>query len=123
VETFREAGLPVSVQVDGERRPLEAVVDMCAYRIVQEAMTNTLKHAGASTVRVRLDYRSDELGIEVLDDGRGPADGRCPDAEAGHGLAGMQERAALVGGRLRVGRGPDGAGFRVDVALPVGRQS
>jgi signal transduction histidine kinase len=123
VASFREAGLPVTVEVDGEHRPLEAVVDMCAYRIVQEAMTNALKHAGAGSVRVRLAYRPDELGIEVVDDGRGPADGGNPGAEAGHGLAGMRERAALVGGRLRIGPGPAGAGFRVDAALPVERTS
>jgi signal transduction histidine kinase len=124
VGQFVEAGLPVTVRVEGDARDLASGVDLSAYRIVQEALTNTLKHAEAvSKVGVSLRYRPDELVIEVEDDGARPkavagvANGH-PGGPRGHGLVGMRERVALLGGRLEVGPG-DGAGFTVRASLPL----
>jgi signal transduction histidine kinase len=114
---FAEVGLPTTVRVVGEVPPLSPVVDLCAYRIVQEALTNTLKHAEATEAVVCIEYGQDELRVEVLDDGRGP-DARAEHA-VGHGLVGMRERAELVGGRVCTGRRPEG-GFAVRAVLPVG---
>ena len=110
----RAAGLEVSVARDGEARPLPASVDLSAYRIVQEALTNTLRHAGAVAAHVVLSYRADELALEVVDEGRAPARASA----GGHGLVGMRERAALVGGSLVAERTRDG-GFRVAARLPL----
>jgi signal transduction histidine kinase len=85
-----------------------------AYRIVQEALTNTVKHSTARQMRIRIRYGERELGIEVADDGPAKA---AVTANGGHGLVGMRERVALYGGRLSVG--PRGAGFGVEVALPL----
>jgi signal transduction histidine kinase len=92
------------------------MVDVSAYRIVQEALTNTLKHAQASRADVRLRYRPGELEVEIIDDGRGGAG--APGGGSGLGLIGMRERAALHGGRLRAGPEP-GRGFAVRVNLPT----
>jgi signal transduction histidine kinase len=110
------AELTVEVSVDGEQRPLPATVDVSAYRIVQEALTNTLKHARASRADVHLRYWPDELEVEIGDDGRskgGPAA-----TSGGLGLIGMRERAALHGGQLNAGPAP-GGGFAVRVKLPT----
>jgi signal transduction histidine kinase len=110
------AELTVEVVVDGERRALPATVDVSAYRIVQEALTNTLKHAGASRADVHLRYWPGELEVEIVDDGRpngGPAA-----ASGGLGLIGMRERAALHGGQLSAGP-VAGGGFAVRVKLPT----
>lgn len=117
VHGFREVGLPTTVRIVGEGRPLSPVVDLCAYRIVQEALTNTLKHADATEARVCVEYRGDELRVAVLDDGRTPDTGT--EDTVGHGLVGMRERAELVGGRVRAGRRADG-GFAVHAVLPAG---
>jgi signal transduction histidine kinase len=123
VEQTREAGLPVTLEVEGEPRPLPAGVDLSAYRIVQEALTNIRKHAEPASARVRVRYDPRSLEIEVVDDGRGAAwrDG-APDGGAdgngGHGLIGMRERVALFGGQLEVGPQPAG-GFRVAARLPL----
>jgi signal transduction histidine kinase len=113
VEHVRRAGLNVDLAVEGEPAPLPAGLDLCAYRIVQEGLTNALKHAGAgASVRVRVAYVPAALEIDVRDDGRG--------AElngAGHGLIGMRERVALYGGELEAGPRPDG-GFGVHARLP-----
>jgi signal transduction histidine kinase len=101
------AGLPVDLRVTGTPGPLSPGLELAAYRLVQEALTNTLKHAGASRATVRLTHGPDVLEIEVGDDGRaaGPDGGT---AYEGHGLAGMRERVAMYGGELTAGRTPDG---------------
>jgi signal transduction histidine kinase len=119
----REAGLPVELLVDGEPRSLPAGVDLSAYRIIQEALTNSLRHAGRATSRVRLRYGSRDLAITIADDGRGvTAAAREPGgrqgSDGGHGLVGMRERVALFGGRLEAGPGPSG-GYVVSAWLPV----
>ncbi|MGH2920101.1 MAG: sensor histidine kinase [Solirubrobacteraceae bacterium] len=111
-----DSDLAVRVGVEGEERPLPPTVDVSAYRIVQEALTNTLKHAGASRADVRLRYWPGELEVEIVDDGRG---GGGPSAGgSGLGLIGMRERAALHGGQLSAGPMP-GGGFAVRVKLPT----
>jgi signal transduction histidine kinase len=107
------AGLPVRVDVQGERVALPLGVDVAAYRIVQEALTNARKHAHASHVDLGVCYRRDQVSLEVVDDGRGEASEHA----AGHGLVGMRERVALYGGHLEIGPGPNG-GFRVAATLP-----
>jgi signal transduction histidine kinase len=122
----REAGLPVELTVDGEPRQLPAGIDLSAYRIVQEALTNSLKHAGPATATVRLRYGSKALDVQVSDDGQGveSASGRPgsdsdgQDRRSGHGLIGMRERVALFGGALEVGTRP-GGGFQVAARLPL----
>lgn len=102
---------------NGPRPPLPAGVDLVAYRIVQEALTNVRKHAGAVPTRVSVNYAGDAVELEVVNDtnGRPPVNGN---GRAGHGLIGMRERAQLFGGRLETGSRPDG-GFRVYARLPV----
>jgi signal transduction histidine kinase len=115
VAQVREAGLPVELHVDGAPRQLPVGIELSAYRIVQEALTNALKHAGDARATVRVRYGADQLELEVVDDGAGmPA----PVAGGGHGLVGMRERVALDGGRLDAGR-RQGGGFAVRVALPI----
>jgi signal transduction histidine kinase len=115
----RDAGLPVALTIEGDPRPLAPGVDLSAYRIVQEALTNTIKHAGPANAEVRLCYGTDTLELVVSDDGRG-AD--CEDVEhngtAGHGIVGMRERVSLFGGDLQVGNRP-GGGFTVRATLPL----
>jgi signal transduction histidine kinase len=111
----REAGLPVELEVEGEPRELSAGVELSAYRIVQEALTNALKHAGDAHARVSIRYRPQSIEIEVADDGAGEADAS---RSGGHGLVGMRERVALYGGRFTARRAPEG-GFVVHVSLPV----
>jgi signal transduction histidine kinase len=127
------AGLDTTLTVTGEPVPLPAAVDLAAYRIVQESLTNAIRHAGPATAAVSLGYGRGELRIEVTDTGRGPvasqgASGASGNGGAsgasgnggngGHGLAGMRERAATVGGTLETGPGPAG-GFRVTARLPL----
>jgi signal transduction histidine kinase len=109
------AGLPVDLHVDGERRELPLGIELSAYRIVQEALTNALKHAGESHASVRVHYGVDSLELEIVDDGGGVA---IPVVSGGHGLVGMRERVALYGGHLDAGRRPSG-GFAVRVLLPI----
>ena len=116
VENTTRAGLPTSVTVHGGTRALAPTVDLTAYRVVQESLTNALRHAGPTTARVTLSYTDDELRVEVVDGGRGRVDG-MPQA-AGHGIAGMRERAEAVGGTLIAGPAADG-GFRVEARLPL----
>ena len=115
VEKVRAAGLPVELRVEGEEVPLPAGVDLSAYRIVQEALTNALKHAGPARTRVTVRYGSDGLELDVVDDGSGA--GKAAHG-AGHGLVGMGERVALYGGTLRTGTRPSG-GYAVSVRLPL----
>ena len=120
VAQVRDAGLAVTLTVDGAARALPHLVELTAYRAVQESLTNVLKHAGPSAQAwVALSYDGDGLEVRVSDDGRGSAaagDGR------GHGLAGMRERIAVSGGRLRAGPRP-GGGFEVLVRLPASTES
>lgn len=115
------AGLAVDLRVTGDARDLPAALDLSAYRVVQEALTNVLRHAGVANAEVRVDYRADEVTVEVTDEGTGVRrDGTDPvDDESGHGLAGMRERVAALGGRLSAGPRA-GGGFRVYARLPVG---
>jgi signal transduction histidine kinase len=115
VGQVREAGLPVELTVEGERRDLPAGIELSAYRIVQEALTNALKHAGDAHAQVSIRYGADSLEVEILDDGRDGANGR---AGGGHGLVGMRERVALYGGRFDASRRP-GGGFAVRAKLPI----
>jgi signal transduction histidine kinase len=114
-----KAGLAVKLQVHGTRPPLPAGVDLSAYRIVQEALTNVVKHAGPARAQVVVGYHDRDVTVEILDDGRGAAtstgEGR---AGTGHGLIGMRERVAAFGGDLEAGPGPAG-GFRVAARLPL----
>lgn len=119
---MRAAGLPVRLVVDGDGAALPAAVDVSAYRIIQEALTNVLKHAGSARAEVSIGYVDDSVTIEVTDDGPGLESGDLVWAEAtqgGRGLTGMRERVALFGGDLRAGPRPDG-GFTVRARLPVG---
>ena len=134
----REAGLPVEVTVEGEPRPLPAGVDLSAYRIVQEALTNSLRHAGPARAKVRIRYGREDLEVQVSDDGAG-GQGTVRDGGGlvvvrlgpdgvlelpgrreggGHGLIGMRERVAVFGGTLETGPRPDG-GYRVAARLPL----
>jgi signal transduction histidine kinase len=123
VERARGAGLPVALHVEGERPELSQGLDLAAYRIVQEALTNALRHAGGAPAEVLVRYGPDAIELEVADRGRGPA--APPGAAAGgagpagHGLVGMRERAQLYGGELHAGPRP-GGGFTVRARLPVG---
>jgi signal transduction histidine kinase len=117
VREAADVGLSVDVAVDGERTDLPLGLELAAFRIVQEALTNTRRHARATRACVRLGYAPDALRIEVTDDGRGPTGNRD-----GHGLIGMRERAALYGGTLTAGPA-DGGGFRVTAVLPLGAAS
>ena len=111
--TTMDAGVRVEVQWRGQRGPLPADIDQSAFRIVQEAVTNVVRHAGAGHCQVIIDQHDDELGIEVVDDGRGgAADG------TGYGITGMRERAGLLRGHLTAGPRPEG-GFRVAARLPL----
>ena len=117
------AGLDVRVETEGVPRPLPASVDLAAFRIVQEALTNVTRHAGRATATVRLVYGDGELTVQVDDDGRGPSsNGASSEAGSpggGNGIPGMKERAAALGGRLEAGPRP-GGGFRVRTSLPAG---
>jgi signal transduction histidine kinase len=112
-ETMRLAGLPVELDLQDTCRELPAAVDLSVYRIVQEALTNTLRHAGPARVTVTVRCASDDVLVTVADDGRGPSG-----SDGGHGLIGMAERVSLFGGELKVGAGPGGRGFVVRARLP-----
>ncbi len=115
VEQVREAGMPVELRIEGEPRKLAPGIDLSAYRIVQEALTNALKHAGPAQARVIVRYGERELDIEIADDGTGAV---VAAPEGGHGLVGMRERVALFGGDLAAGASLDG-GYAVRARLPL----
>ncbi|HEY3009616.1 MAG TPA: histidine kinase [Micromonosporaceae bacterium] len=117
VEQVREAGLPVVLEVDGEPAGLDPGVALTVYRVIQEALTNALKHAGPATAAVRLWFGAQWLIVDVSDTGRGP---RPNGAALGHGLVGMRERVALYGGTLRIGP-RSGGGYRVHAKIPADR--
>ncbi|MFE3902030.1 sensor histidine kinase [Streptomyces sp. NPDC059153] len=113
--TTADAGVRVDVRRGGEQRPLPADIDLSAYRIVQEALTNVVRHAGTGHCRVTIEYGDGELSVEIVDDGRGTTE----DGPAhGFGIVGMRERVALLHGRLSAGPRPEG-GFRVAARLPL----
>ena len=120
-ERARAAGLPVELVVEGEAAALPPGVDLAAYRVVQEALTNSYKHAGPARARVRVRYEPHELLLEVSDDGVGSGHD-LDDLGGGHGLVGMRERVALYGGELEAGR-PRGGGFAVRARIPLERQA
>ena len=114
-DDLRSSGLPVEVAVDGETVELAPGVDLTAYRIVQEALTNTLKHAGPAVAHVHVHYGDDAVELTVEDDGAGTGNGNG----TGNGLVGIRERVAVVGGTLEAGTLPEG-GFRIHARLPYG---
>jgi len=113
VEQVRDAGLPVELAIEGEPTELPPGIDLSAYRIVQEALTNALKHAGPATARVTLRYGEDSLELEIADDGSGSAAGNG----GGHGLVGIKERVAMLGGEVEAG-GRLAGGYTVRARLP-----
>ena len=115
LEEVGRAGLPVQLHVDGVPVELPRGIDLSAYRIVQEGLTNALKHAHASNAEVTVRYRPDELHIEVRDNGQGSlsSDG------LGHGLVGVRERVKIYGGEMSAGTA-NGSGFMLSTRLPLG---
>jgi len=116
LQTVTDAGVQVDVSVAGTARPLPGAIDLTAYRILQESLTNVVRHAHASAARVLIRYDLDEIVVEVDDNGPGPA--AAGNGAGGYGLVGMHERAAAVGGALEAGPRP-GGGFRVHAELPT----
>ncbi len=112
------AGLPVTLRIEGDMRPLPEALDVSAYRILQEALTNTRKHAGPARAAVLLRYTPDALELEISDDGRGKSPAVSEATGVGRGLVGMRERVALFDGELTIWSAP-GHGFRVHVCLPL----
>jgi signal transduction histidine kinase len=108
-----EAGVRVEVRWSGQRRPLPPEIEVSAFRIIQEAVTNVVRHAGSPRCDVTVNFRDDELAVEVTDDGRGG-----PVKGSGYGLAGMRERVSLLRGDLTAGPRPEG-GFRVAARIPA----
>jgi signal transduction histidine kinase len=117
IEEMRASGLPADLSIEGDVRALPAGVDLSAYRVVQEALTNALRHAGESPTRVLLRYGETAIELEVVDGGRAGSDAATI-GHGGHGIAGMRERVALVRGELEAGPRPEG-GFRIWVRLPI----
>jgi signal transduction histidine kinase len=127
LENFRRAGLEVTLRQEGTARPLPPGLDLTAYRIVQEALTNVTKHAGSGSARVGLDWHPGRVVLTVADDGgrgahRAPGLPVVPERPPGYGLIGMRERATAVGGRLHAGGRP-GGGFLVTAELPLPQPS
>jgi signal transduction histidine kinase len=120
VDHVRETGLSVQLWMEGEPRPLSTGVNLAAYRLIQEALTNSLKHAGPQArAWVRIHYSPRELMVEIEDDGRGVAAALADNGDGpGHGLVGMRERVALYGGELRIGP-RSGGGFEVRARFPL----
>jgi signal transduction histidine kinase len=116
VSRTRTAGLEASLRVEGEPATVSPALDLCAYRLVQEALTNAIKHAGPARVTVRLRWMCDALEVDVADNGRGPIG--VSGASSGHGIAGMRERTGLHGGNVQAGAGING-GFAVHARLPL----
>jgi signal transduction histidine kinase len=119
VSTVSGAGLPVEVKVEGQPVPLPPSIDLSAYRIIQEALTNVVKHAGQASAAVRILYGSNDLELEIIDTGQGAGDGGEESMRGGRGLIGMKERVGLFGGDITAGPRPEG-GFRVHARLPLG---
>ncbi|MGN5636613.1 sensor histidine kinase, partial [Streptomyces sp. AC154] len=116
VGRVRKTGLMVQLTVTGNRRPVPSGIGLAVYRVVQEALTNTTKHAHGASARVALDYGPEALRTEVVDTGGTPGPGAV--RGGGHGLLGLRERIAVYGGTLHAGPTPDG-GFRLAVVIPL----
>jgi signal transduction histidine kinase len=114
VEQAREAGLPTELRVEGAPVELPPGIDLTAYRLVQEGLTNALKHANATRAEVVVRYDDGRVELAVRDNGRGRGSG----SGGGHGLVGMRERVAVCGGELHAGPGP-GGGFELRARLPM----
>jgi signal transduction histidine kinase len=114
----RETGLPVDLEIEGEPVPLPAGVDLTAYRLVQEGLTNAIKHAAARHAEVRVRFDPDHIEVEVCDDGRGADDADSTSSNGGHGLVGMRERVSIYGGELEAGPRAEG-GYRLRARIPV----
>jgi signal transduction histidine kinase len=126
-ERVRAGGVPVDLRVQGRPRSLPPGVQLCVYRVVQEALTNVLKHAPGAAATVELTYRAGEMAVSVTDDGRSEEHGRGADQDTmsgpgGHGLIGMRERAKLYGGTIVVGPRREG-GFGVHLTLPTSERT
>jgi len=117
VNDMQDAGLPVEVKIEGVERSLPPGIDLSAYRIIQEALTNTLKHASATKATVTISYANSAVELEIVDNGKGlaGADGR---EFRGKGIMGMRERVSLHGGKFEAGNIREG-GFSVRIVLPV----
>ena len=123
LDPVRAAGVQPQLTVHGSARPLPAAVDLAAYRIIQEALTNVLRHAGARTVRLDLRYEPSQVVIRILDDGTAASPGQAgTNGQDGHGISGMRERALALSGQFTAGPHPDG-GFQVRCALPTPDQA
>ncbi|WP_431043204.1 sensor histidine kinase [Streptomyces sp. P1-3] len=120
VERVRSGGVPVDLHVVGAPRPLAPGVELCVYRVVQEALTNVLKHTREARATVELHYRPTHLTVSVIDDGKGVIPARLG-KDGGHGLIGMRERAKLYGGSISIGPRSEG-GFAVRLTLPTSAQ-
>jgi signal transduction histidine kinase len=118
VKEVGRAGLPVRLHIDGEPFPLPRAIDLSAYRIVQEGLTNALKHSHASTADVTVRYAADEVQLEVRDDGTG----RATSDGLGHGLVGVRERVKIYGGEMTAGTPTTGGGFVLSTRLPIGSE-
>ncbi len=116
-ERVRAGGVPVALTVEGTPRPLAPGVELCAYRVVQEALTNVLRHAPGASAEVRLRYEPHQVTVSVTDDGEGVIPDRVR-TDGGHGLIGMRERAKLYGGQISIGP-QDQGGFAVRLTLPT----
>jgi signal transduction histidine kinase len=114
------AGLPVEVHIEGERDDIPAALDLTAYRLVQESLTNVVKHAGPARAEVTIRYEPGTLVLEVLDDGQGPQ-ANTDRLTPGHGQLGMRERVSVWGGSLAAGPRP-GGGYLVEARLPHANQ-
>jgi signal transduction histidine kinase len=117
-ERARAAGLPVDLRIEGQPRPLSTTLDLVAFRVVQEALTNVIKHAGPARARVTVVYTERALELEVVDTGRGQRSVQAVSGAVGHGLIGMQERLAQHGGELQTGVCSDG-GFQLRARVPL----
>jgi signal transduction histidine kinase len=120
VNDMQEAGLPVEVKIEGVQRQLPPGIELSAYRIIQEALTNTLKHAGAAKATVTIRYANNTVDLEIVDNGKGLTRTDAKELR-GKGIMGMRERVSLHEGRFQAGNIPDG-GFSVKVTLPVNGQ-
>jgi signal transduction histidine kinase len=116
VERARSAGVPVALELSGERRELPAGLDLAAYRVAQEALTNVVKHSSGAPTTVSVHYGADAVQVSIADRGSGRPDTRL--GSGGHGLVGMRERVRMYGGELHAGRRRDG-GFEVRALFPL----
>lgn len=119
IDTANRGGVPTQASVAGQVRALPPAIDLAAYRIIQESLTNVIRHAGRASAEVHITYEPSQLVVEVTDDGRGAPAGGSAETD-GHGVAGMRERVNAVGGTLEVGP-RSGRGFRVRASLPTDR--